>query len=79
MNLCINCKYSKGVTKDASWHSCYCKHPELKRVKEQDPVTGKMMYAAKNSLDEVYLTDEEYPHCNSINHGNCPYYKKKLW
>lgn len=74
--ICLKCKYHKG--KGDMWYDHFCTHPDVRHTKEQDPVTGKMLYASKNDLGRVVLNEEEYPYCRDINHGNCPYFKKSI-
>lgn len=78
--ICKRCRFHEFRTDSRKidvWYMHYCKSKEVEREKEQDPVTGKIQYAQKNDLGRVVLTDERYPHCRDINHGNCPHYEPK--
>ena len=71
--LCVNCRHHVG---SGVWYAHYCQHPDKRRPKEQDPVTGEIFFAIRNDLGNVCFTCEQYPHCRDINHGNCPLYEE---
>jgi len=73
--ICIECVHHNGSSPDASWYDHYCMCPALKRQKEPDPVTGKQRYAIKNDLGNVVFTDDAFPYCLDINHGNCNHFE----
>lgn len=78
--ICVNCRHhylkpdSRGID---VWYLHFCHHPEVSRPREQDPVTGKWGYADKNDLGKVSIGNDQFPHCNEINHGNCELYEEK--
>ena len=74
--FCVNCRYflntssifkrgNKGV-----WYDHFCTHPEFKRRKSKNPVTGITVY-----VDNMGHEGEKYPYARNINHGNCSYYE----
>lgn len=77
MTICIHCRHHNGASPEDPWYNHFCQHPELKRPKEQDPVTGRWGYAIRNDVGNIVMVEEPYPYCRSVNKGNCPYYESK--
>lgn len=76
--ICINCinHYEKPDSRNIDvWYNHFCRSPEVARTEEQDPVSGKIGFADKNDLGGIYITDEQFPYCRDINHGNCQHYQ----
>ncbi len=76
--LCVNCKHHAGCDGDGQWYDHHCHHPDKTRPKEQCPVTGKILFAAKNDLGQIVLVRDEHPYCRDINNGNCPLFEGKV-
>lgn len=77
--ICVECRFHEGQAdgpRTDCWYNHFCIHPEVERVPDIDPVTGKAGFAAANSLGMGYLTDKKHPNCRDINHGNCPHFVK---
>jgi hypothetical protein len=79
MTICKKCKhvYNKKGFNEHGWYNWFCKHPDVRRVKTIDPVTGNKRFKGKNDLGQEYLTGQEHPFCRDINNGACQYYKEK--
>lgn len=73
--ICVKCKHHNGAQPQEAWYNHKCLHPLEKRPIEVDPVTGIQVYAVKNSLGLVSITDESSPYCRDINQGNCPMFE----
>ena len=69
--ICVECKWHCGAVPEAVWYDHRCQNPGLKRIQEQDPVTGLIGFTGVNSLGQPYQTDAEFPYCRDINKGNC--------
>ncbi len=76
--ICVHCVFycGPGVLKKP-WHTHRCVHPENIKTQQQDPVTGEIGFVEKNDLGRVCISEDQYPHCRDINHGNCPQFKAK--
>ena len=74
MTICIRCRHHAVNTRGGHnwWNHCCKANP---RQSATDPVTGSSGYIARNDLQNLHFTDEQYPHCRSINYGNCPHYE----
>jgi len=67
MNICIDCKHFSNIGgTDLIWYNLYCQASQNKRTK--CPVTGEMTWGHA----------QEFEHCRSVNHGNCPKFESKL-
>ena len=77
--LCVNCEHFKveGTMNRHIWYNHFCTNPDLQRIEEVNPVTGKSGFVGKNDLGTMYFTDESSPHCRDINHGNCEYFSDR--
>lgn len=77
--ICVKCKYHNNPPDErgiVNWWGHICRHPSLKRLPEQSPITGEIKYGTKNSLGMIVLTDDAYPHCSEINKGNCELFEE---
>lgn len=80
VTVCVRCRYhanthpggSAGPRPD-TWYYQICRHPDLEHPKGIDPVSGKMVYWAKNDLGMTYPADR-HPNCRDINDGHCKYF-----
>lgn len=80
ITICARCKHhvnKKDGPRTKQWYNWQCHHPSVERQLGIDPVTGDTCYTTKNSLGEVVTTDEQFPHCKSINKGYCELYEKE--
>jgi hypothetical protein len=75
--FCIECRHHCGAEADLPWHLHVCLHPDVQRVQERDPVTGRFGFVSRNSLGELYFTPDVSPCCRDFNRGNCEMYEPK--
>jgi len=75
--ICAKCKHCEIQGEGNGWYNYLCAHPEFARIPEQDPVTGKSGFAEKNDLGRIVFTENKFPYCREINHGNCELFEKK--
>ena len=73
--ICVECRHHRKGGGTDMWYDHYCS--ARPREEERDPVTGKRGYESRNDLGNLNSTDEQYPHCRSINHGDCQDYEAK--
>ena len=78
MTICTHCKYHNGASSAEPRSQHFCQHPGEKRKRKRDPVTGRYRYEyIRDYFTASQLVNEQYPHCHTINYGNCHLFKKK--
>lgn len=78
--ICVKCRHHRDTQSNPTadvWYNHVCTQPDLRRTPEQDPVTGKTGFSHKNDLGQIVTTDQPYPYCRKVNHGNCPHFEGK--
>ena len=73
--ICVDFVYHRLDGRDI-WYNHTCEAPQEKKPVEVDCVTGRQVFASRNDLGNVYVSDSQYPYCRDINKGNCPHYEK---
>ncbi len=72
LTICAKCRHFER--EGDFWHGMYCGHPAAQLKEVIDVVTGETVYGGRNSLGDLYQTDEPRPHCRDINNGLCPHF-----
>jgi len=73
--ICVECRHLKRGGRGI-WYNYTGE--AVTKDEAMDPVTGKKCYTAKNSLGEVYFTEDRHPYCRNINtNGSCVLWHKK--